>query len=71
METAEDGDDLVDRVRLVEGTAGHLDGRAPGGGEGTLGLVSCSLGTGGVTQGPATLWTPAHRQTSELSQNNT
>ena len=64
METAEDGDDLVDRVRLVEGTAGHLDGRAPGGGEGTLGLVSCSLGTGRTTERPAALGAPAGREVS-------
>ena len=61
VEAAEDGDDLVDGVGLVEGAAGDLEGGAPGRGEATLGLVSRSLGTGGVTESPPTLGTPAER----------
>ena len=64
VETPEDGDDLVDGVGLVEGGAGDLEGRAPGRGEGTLCLVSCSLGTGRTTERPAALGAPAGREVS-------
>ena len=58
VETPEDGDNLVDGVRLVEGVARHLDGRTSGRCESTLSLVDCSLGTGGATHRPTTLGTP-------------
>ena len=62
VETPEDGDHLVDGVRLVEGVARHLDGRASGRSEAALSLVDGSLGTGRAAHWPATLGTPGGRE---------